>query len=354
MKTLYVGPYVEKIYTGGDSVNKRNLDLLREILKDNLLIYTIKDPSNTTFQKLKGYLGGVTSGIINDILSLINSEKIEYIFLSQSFFGKLCRAIKLRFPSVKVITFYHNIEKHYAKEFVKVSGLTHYPFYLLASYNEALTVRYSDFNFVLNERDALLMHSIYGVDSDFKLPVSYEDVFDEKKIKNTPNNPLKILFVGTAFFGNIPGIQFFVDNVMPNVDAELIIVGKGMENYKELLEKNSKIQVFGFVEDLSILYYESSVVIAPIFSGGGMKTKIAEALMYGKTVLGTKEAFEGYKRESGVTYECNSADEFVDCINKMNENKDISPFNLQARKIYQDNYDNNVLKIRLKKFFSEI
>lgn len=40
--------------------------------------------------------------------------------------------------------------------------------------------------------------------------------------------------------------------------------------------------------------YNADFLIAPIFEGSGMKLKTAEALMYGKTVFGTTEAFEGY------------------------------------------------------------
>lgn len=36
-------------------------------------------------------------------------------------------------------------------------------------------------------------------------------------------------------------------------------------------------------------------MVMPIFSGSGMKVKTAEALMYGKFLIGTKEAFEGYE-----------------------------------------------------------
>ena len=38
----------------------------------------------------------------------------------------------------------------------------------------------------------------------------------------------------------------------------------------------------------------AALVIAPIFDGSGMKTKVAEALMHGKHVVGTPEAFSGY------------------------------------------------------------
>ena len=354
MKLLYVGPKIDKIRTGGDSVNKRNENLLREIFAENFYVYYITDPTNTVFDKLRGYLGGITKKNINEILNIISRKNIGCVFLSQSFYGKLCKAIRKKYPSIKIITFYHNIETHYAKEYVRTSGMTHYPFYLLATYNEKQTIKYSDFNFVLNERDSLLMHKLYGVVSNFQLPVSYQDIFDHNKVKINPNNPLKLLFVGTAFFGNIPGIQFFVNEVMPNVSAELLIVGKGMESYKAQLERSKNIKVFGFVDDLSAFYYDASIVIAPIYSGGGMKTKIAEALMYGKTVIGTKEAFEGYKRKLDVTYECNSAQEFIDCINKMEEKNNINPFNLQARKIYEENYDSKVLKIGLVNFFNEL
>lgn len=351
MKMLYIGPNVEKIKTGGDSVNKRNEILLKQIFNENFNTYYIENPVNTFFQKINGYLGGVNKTNVIEIIRIIYEKDIDCVFLSQSFYGKLCYKLRKEFPNLMIITFYHNIEKHYAREYVRTSGVAHYPFYILASYNECLTIKNSNLNFVLNERDAQLMKTLYGVESDFYLPVSYEDVFDKTKISTISNDPVKILFVGTAFFGNLPGVEFFIKDVMPYINAELIIVGKGMDQYKEKFEISSNIKVYGYVEDLSALYYNSSLVIAPIFSGGGMKTKIAEALMYGKTIVGTKEAFEGYKRIENVTYECNNAIEFINCIKKMEYKNSPEPFNVMARKLYENNYDNKVLKSGLNDFF---
>ena len=54
------------------------------------------------------------------------------------------------------------------------------------------------------------------------------------------------------------------------------------------------------------------VVIAPIFDGSGMKTKVAEALMYGKRIIGTREAFSGYEDiAEEVGWVCNTKEEFV-------------------------------------------
>lgn len=354
MKMLYIGPKVEKISTGGDSVNKRNENLLREFFKENLNIYYIVDPTNTIFEKLKGYLGGINKYNVNEIIESIFVNNIDCVFLSQSFYGVLCKKIKMKYPNIKIITFYHNIETHYAKEYVRTSGLIHYPFYLLATYNEKYTIKYSKYHFVLNDRDADLMKAIYGIESNFSLPVSYKDVFDKSKVTLFPNDPLKILFVGTAFFGNVPGVEFFIKEVMPHIDAELVIVGKGMDRFKNKFEISNNVKVFGFVDDLSAFYYDASIVIAPIFSGGGMKTKIAEALMYGKTILGTKEAFEGYKRVEGVTYECNNAEEFIACIKKLENDSNLAPFNYFARELYQNNYNDIVLEKKLKIFFNRL
>ncbi|MGV2454908.1 UNVERIFIED_CONTAM: glycosyltransferase [Acinetobacter seifertii] len=348
MKMLYIGPNVEKISTGGDSVNKRNEDLLKKIFNEDLDVYYIPDPNNTLFEKLRGYLGGITKCHVNKVIEKISKNNVDCVFLSQSFYGKLCKVIRKKYPLLKIITFYHNIETHYAKEYVRTSGMSHYPFYLLATYNEKQTIKYSDHHFVLNERDADLMCDIYGVKSDFSLPVSYKDVFDPTKVKTVTNAPLKILFVGTAFFGNIPGVEFFIKEVMPHINAELTIVGKGMDKFKERFETKENIKVFGFVEDLSALYYDASIVIAPIFSGGGMKTKVAEALMYGKTLIGTKEAFEGYVKVNSAMIECNTAAEFISCIN---QNRPYYPYNEVSRQQFLAYYDTDILHSSLNDFF---
>ncbi|MDR0234808.1 glycosyltransferase [Acinetobacter sp.] len=354
MKMLYIGPRVEKISTGGDSVNKRNENLLKKIFDKNLNIYYIQNSTNTIFDKLKGYLGGITKYDIDEIIENISLNKIDCIFLSQSFYGLLCKKIKIKYPHIRIITFYHNIETHYAKEYIKTSGLIHFPFYFLATYNEKQTIKYSDYHIVLNERDDHLMKKIYGVESDFFLPVSYKDIFDSSKVKFSLDDPLKLLFVGSAFFGNMSGIEFFIEDVMPQLDVELIIVGKGMDKFKDKFEVYDNVKVFGFVDDLSALYYDASIVIAPIFSGGGMKTKIAEALMYGKTIIGTKEAFEGYKRAQNVIYECNNAEEFITCIKKLKNDDKLTPFNHFSRELYQKNYDDIVLEQKLKFFLQTI
>jgi glycosyltransferase involved in cell wall biosynthesis len=69
-----------------------------------------------------------------------------------------------------------------------------------------------------------------------------------------------------------------------------------------------------YVEDLEDYYKKSHIVISPIFIGSGMKVKIAEALMFGKIIIGTQLSFQGYKINNADCYICNTKEEFVNKI----------------------------------------
>ena len=341
MKILYIGPNVDKIASGADAVNKRNELILSQCRAIELYRFFLESEVNI-IDKIQGYLGGSTNGDMKPIIELITKEKINVIFISHSLLGKLSYIIKKHFPSIKIITFFHNIEIHYAKEYLRVSGYSHLPFYLLAKYNEIYSINYSDYYLVLNSRDDKLLQETYSVRSHLVLPVSYEDKFEENRAVLSSENIVTLLFVGVDFFPNVEAMRFFIKHVLPFVDAKLIIVGKGMDNYKHeflsLIEDVSKIEVNGFVDDLAQYYYNASAVIAPIFSGGGMKTKIAEALMYGKTVIGTSEAFEGYKKDDRSMKVCDTKEEFINILNEKNT-LSFGKFNKISREIFLNNYD---------------
>lgn len=350
-KILYVGDNIDQIKSGADSVNKRNITVLNSIFQTSEII--IKPLSeNTIKDKLFFYVGGLNQKIEKEILDILDKDDcIGYVFISHSLLGRLAKSIKKRFGGkIKIITFFHNVERHYAKEFMKSDGVKHFPFYLWASYNERYALKFSDVKIVLNERDNLELEKYYQKKANLILPATYKDIFENQK-SNEAHPVIDYLFVGTAFFANLEAIRWFIKNVMPNVSGSLTIVGKEMDTYKDEFE-NERIKVFGFVNDLSKYYYESKVVIAPIFSGGGMKTKIAEALMYGKLILGTTEAFEGYVNNQAAMILCNTADEYIKILNS-EEFKNKSLFNSASRDCFINNYENNITLTKFQSIFND-
>lgn len=113
------------------------------------------------------------------------------------------------------------------------------------------------------------------------------------------------------------------------------------------LEIPGKVEVVGFVNDLSEYYAKAQFVIAPIFDGSGMKTKVAEALMHGKRVVGTPDAFVGYEFAVGACWVCHTADDFVEAIGRaQNEIKDL--FDQSLRSIYLQHYSLPAAEERLR------
>ena len=143
---------------------------------------------------------------------------------------------------------------------------------------------------------------------------------------------------------NYYGIKWFVENVMPELkEYHLTIVGKDFELKKKELEKDN-VSVVGTVKELDQYYYLPNIMVMPIFYGDGIKIKTAEAMMYGKTIVASDEALEGYEVEAvkGI-YRCNTKEEFVDKIRKISSNCG-NGYNREVRELYLSKYclDNQI------------
>ena len=104
------------------------------------------------------------------------------------------------------------------------------------------------------------------------------------------------------------------------------------------------VELVGAVDDLEPYYLGAKAVIAPIFDGSGMKTKVAEALMFGKRVVGTSEAFSGYEDVAArAGWQCDTKDEYIARIDRL-AGQPIAPFDPAMRLIYEENYSMDALR----------
>ena len=74
-------------------------------------------------------------------------------------------------------------------------------------------------------------------------------------------------------------------------------------------------------------------------------------LMYGKLILGSQEAFEGYMRDSNAMILCNTAEDYIKYLNS-DEFKSRPMFNLASRECFIKNYSNAVVVNDLKSIFN--
>ena len=353
MKILYI---INKLSfdSGGAVINNRNLSLLENLYgKENIIVYEfgkVNPNKGVFYSKISAFFGEISSKILGDIYSILKEEDIKTVFISNSIYGRISKGIKGKFKNLIVITFFHNVEYLYIKDLFKFSKLNSryfLPFFIKKV--ERLSVDYSDIIIALNERDSDKLFSIYGRNADFLLPTSLDTkeiekpLLDQEFINKT--NKLELLFVGSNFYANIHGINWFINNVMAKVEnVNLSIVGNGLSD--KLITNNKNITIYGRVESLDLFYKKAHIVILPIFIGSGMKTKTAEALMYGKPILATSEALEGYRIETinDIGAHCETDKEFIEQINYFNENRlELFGKGNNSRNFFLENYSNEAI-----------
>ena len=322
-------------------------DALASLLGDRLVVHELAPSSSTgPLAALRGHIDGLTAHTIAQIVELARERRVQQMFLDGSNLGLLAQIMKQSLPRIELFTFCHNVEARFflgslvAKPSLRALGV------LLANYRaERRALRVSDRVITLSERDSALLHQVYGRGATDILPMA---LADRAPLEPSPSSAgHHLLFVGGAFYANLRGVQWYTREVAPRVAMPTLVVGRGMEAIRTEVEKSPGVRVLGGVDDLAPCYAAATAVIAPIFDGSGMKTKVAEALMFGKRVVGTPEAFSGYAADVVAANRCCAdADAFVGAIATVAAAPP-APFDPAMRQLYERDHSPAAARRRL-------
>lgn len=277
---------------------------------------------------------------LNKIMEYSDMHQIRELFFDGSIFGRVVKKAKERGKIAYV--YFHNVEKDYARILVKKGGIKYFSQYFSYWYNERLSTIYGDKLIALNDRDSNLIFKYYKKKVDTCVPVTYPDRFDTSYSKKQISEKKVLLFVGSAGLqANVDSIIWFADKVCSKLDSNkyiLNIVGRGFEKYKKELQSDT-INVIGTVAKIDQFYYEADIVVSPILYGCGMKTKTAEAMMFGKTIVASSEALVGYEYQNveGI-YKCDTSDEYIYILSKLFEDKKLDNFK-SVRSLFLSKYE---------------
>jgi glycosyltransferase involved in cell wall biosynthesis len=330
---------------------KLNRDALKEIFSEDLVaLELVPKPVGSAInvaRAFRGQIDGIDRASLEHLLTLIQSSPTRQVFIDGSNLGEVARAVKQLFPDVEVVTFFHNVEARFFLGALRQTPNLRALGVLLANYlAERKAVHHSDKLVTLSERDSLLLRRIYGRHATHVTPMALRDRSGDFIPEGVPEEKFA-LFVGGAFYANQAGIAWYADQVAPRLRIKTYVVGHGLEKMKERLEKSGTIEVVGSVPSLAGWYRHAHVVVAPIFDGSGMKTKVAEALMFGKRVIGTPEAFSGYEDALPVAGEiCRTAEDFVAALHRSLE-EPFCALDEKLRALYERNYSYPAARQRL-------
>ena len=333
MNALFItGSDIKDQTYGGPKGSLRNYLLLKEYF--NVDIYEVKKKSNTRslMSALTLYFPPTDLTDIKKVKKLYKEKQYSLVFLDGSAQGEFIKIFDK--SKTKIVVFYHNCEHDYISvRFGEKNSLKKMIYQKLNDRSEKIATEESDIRITFSLRDSNQIYKYYGKKSDFIIPLSIVDNLNNFEKNNFDKSCLLFGPLGTA---NLEAFEWFTKNVSQKLDCKTIVAGKGFEKYKNW--ENDKVSVIGFVDDISKLYSKVSCVAIPLFSGGGMKVKTVEAMMFGKTIFATNEAFSGYdvdyKKIGGL---CNTAEEFINNINLYIENN-TDNYNEYARNLYLSKY----------------
>ena len=285
--------------------------------RSNLTVFSTRN-NNVSLANQYTLLPWLKSGLIKffqlslffRISAYIKSNGIKYFILEHPYMGWLGWLIK-HACNITLIVHTHNIEHVRFKSVGK-------PWWPILMWYERWVLNMADVVFCISEEDRQFMIHELSVNESkcqvitFGLPISSVPVdkkacADEvRKLHQINQEEAIVLFNGQLSYGpNLNAVKDILNNINPillnsGLLYKLIICGKGLpdelNSLKDYADKN--IIYAGLVPDIELYFKAADIFINPILSGGGIKTKLVEALGYNTTVISAKTGAIGCDKEA--------------------------------------------------------
>jgi glycosyltransferase involved in cell wall biosynthesis len=212
----------------------------------------------------------------------------------------------------------------------------------------------------ITERDAMHYKS-FGNKKPFLIVPSG---FDTSLLIPKPEriNFPSVFFIGTLdWFPNQEGLVWFVEKVWPLVlekhpDLKFYVAGRNAPHWiTKLFARNPNINYLGEIDDAYKFIDENAVMVAPLFSGSGMRVKIIEGMALGKTIVTTTIGAEGIDITPGQNiFVEDDATSFYRQIDNLLENRVLfDEVGKQANIFVRENYDNHKISVSLADFYEK-
>lgn len=306
----YIGPQIEQ-------------DGIRELYND---VYFLKANTNIILRLIYLFRGITNSRYLDWKRLKIDFNDYDAVILD---FTKLDYVLD-RLNKKPLVVKVHNVEFDYASnDYNNNRSFEKYLISKLAYKQELKILKRADCILALTSNDKQRICELYNEIKKERITINPVSIKEKNIIRiEEKRKPLRLLITGSLWYeDNVKGIIWFIENVLEKLTISVNLTIAGSNPRESLLERVSSIPNVTLIvspKDMSNIFLDSDLFIAPVFSGAGMKVKVAEALSYGIPVVGTPHAFIGYI-DTGLikSFECYSNDDFIEAINSaFYENQD--------------------------------
>jgi hypothetical protein len=239
------------------------------------------------------------------IKKIIKQKNITHLIIEHPYYGWLAFLLKI-FLRVKIIVHSHNIESMRFKSIDK-------KWWEILWYYEKWIHNKADANFFITENDMQYAMNNFGLQKSKCTVITYG--FNLQQIPNVAQNQIAsatirhqfniaandkiLLFNGTlSYKANLNALDIILQKINPLLQQQkfhykIIVCGKDLPVGYNNLQHHKNIIYAGFVDDIDAYYLATDVFINPVNEGGGIKTKIVEALGFNISLVTTKSGAIG-------------------------------------------------------------
>jgi polysaccharide biosynthesis protein PslH len=244
------------------------------------------------------------------IRSYLLQHKIEWLFIEHPYLGWLAWLLK-KATGVKLAVHTHNIE------YQRFRSIGKWWWPLLKAY-ERWVLKKTDLVFCITEEDRLGFINKLSIKKEKCFVIPYgiprqSPPSDKEQTKRSVCEELnistdtKLLFFNGVlnYQPNTEALNVILHHINPllftsGLNYKILVAGKNLPaSYNELKPWNDqRILYLGFVYDIDRYTKAADVLLNPVQSGGGVKTKMIEALALNTYVISTETGAAGVTKEA--------------------------------------------------------
>lgn len=223
---------------------------------------------------------------------LIRERSITHVILEHPYYGWLGYLLK-RFTGVKLVVHSHNIEGLRFRDFGKW-------WWKLLWWYERWVYRITDYNFFITEEDRFYAREEMKVDMNKSTVITYGILQQQSpvladrqgakaavcQLHSIDPNHLVLLYSATLYYGpNLQALDVILKEINPilqtkNIPYTIIVCGSHLPDHYDRLKTYADFNIIyaGFVDDIDLYFRAADIFLNPLSEGGGIKTKLVEAL----------------------------------------------------------------------------
>lgn len=261
---------------------------------------------------------------------IIKEKAITHILLEHPYYGWLGYLLK-KFLRVKLIVHSHNIEG------LRFKSLGKWWWRILLYYEKSI-YRIADMNFFITDEEREFAIQNFKLNKDRCITITYGT-----ELQSAPTQEQKAvakktvcqlhdlredipLLLFSAAFNYMPNLRA-LDAILFDINPKLLSAGKPYHilicgphlpaQYEQLSGyKHKHITYAGFVDDINLFFCAADIFINPVSEGGGIKTKVVEALAANCSVVSYRTGAYGIPVEvtGGKLCIADDAEIFAECV----------------------------------------